>query len=252
MTSPATHGLFSRAVIMSGGNGGSMSGDGLAGIEKASLAFAAAKGIAGDSAQALAKLRALPAADIVAGLNLATLFGSREKALPFSAPYVDNIVSMNASAAYAAGRFAKVPVMIGATSDDLGGETGVMIAGARAVSATIADQGVPVYRYRFSYVAESIGKPGAAHASDIPFFFDTASVKYGALATARDAAMADAVSTYLVNFAKTSNPNGTGLPTWPHYSRSNEAIMDFAADGRPALIRDTLSSAAGAAAEKLH
>jgi para-nitrobenzyl esterase len=252
MTSPATHGLFSRAVIMSGGNGGSMSGDGLAGVEKASLAFAAAKGIAGDDKQALTKLRALPADDIVAGLNLAALFGSREKALPFAAPYVDNIVSVNASAAYVAGRFAKVPVMIGATSDDLGGKTGVMIAGARAVSATLAGQGIPVYQYRFSYVAESIGKPGAGHASDIPFFFDTAGVKYGAQATARDAAMANAISTYLVNFAKTGDPNGTGLPTWPRYARSNEAIMDFAADGRPALIRETLPSAAGAAAEKSH
>jgi para-nitrobenzyl esterase len=250
VTSPDTNGLFARAVIMSGGNGASMSGDGLAGVEKTSLAFAAAKGVTGDDKQALAKLRALPADDIVAGLNLAALFGSRDKAFPFAVPYVDNIVSVNAGAAYAAGRFAKVPLMIGATSDDIGGKTGVMIAGARAASATIAGRGVPVYQYRFSYVAESIGKPGAGHASDIPFFFDTAGVKYGAQTTARDTAMADAISTYLVHFAKTGDPNGAGLPTWPRYSRSNDAIMDFAADGRPAPGKDPLGPEIDAAAQK--
>jgi para-nitrobenzyl esterase len=140
--------------------------------------------------------------------------------------------------------------MIGATSDDIGGKTGVMIAGARAASATIAGRGVPVYQYRFSYVAESIGKPGAGHASDIPFFFDTAGVKYGAQTTARDTAMADAISTYLVHFAKTGDPNGAGLPTWPRYSRSNDAIMDFAADGRPAPGKDPLGPEIDAAAQK--
>jgi carboxylesterase type B len=61
---------------------------------------------------------------------------------------------------------------------------------------------VPVYAYRFSYVAGSVQGTGAQHATDIPFFFDTAAIKYGNKTTARDRAMGRAMSAYLVNFAK--------------------------------------------------
>jgi len=58
------------------------------------------------------------------------------------------------------------------------------------------------------------------------------------------------ISTYLVNFAKTGDPNGTGLPTWPRYSRSNDAIMDFATDGRPVPGKDSLGPEIDTAAQK--
>jgi carboxylesterase type B len=51
-----------------------------------------------------------------------------------------------------------------------------------------------VYAYRFSYVAESVSEPGAQHATDIPFFFDTAAIKYGDKTTPRDRAMSRAMS----------------------------------------------------------
>lgn len=95
----------------------------------------------------------------------------------------------------------------------------------------IVGKSVPVYEYRFSYVAESIAAPGARHATDIPFFFDTAAIRYGAATTARDVRMGKAMSGYLVNFAKTGNPNGPGLATWPIYSPANDILMNFDADG---------------------
>jgi para-nitrobenzyl esterase len=113
-----------------------------------------------------------------------------------------------------------------------------MVAGARSLAATLAGQGVPVYAYRFSYVAGSIGEPGAQHATDIPFFFDTAAIKYGDKTTARDRAMGRAVSAYLVNFAKRGDPNGAGLPAWPRYARALDEIMDFAVDARPVARKD--------------
>jgi para-nitrobenzyl esterase len=101
---------------------------------------------------------------------------------------------------------------------------------------------VPVYVYRFSYVAESLGAgqsaSGAQHASDIPYFFDTAGIKYADKATARDLGMGRAISTYLVNFATHGNPNGPRLPTWPRYARASDEIMDFAASGKPSAGRD--------------
>jgi para-nitrobenzyl esterase len=128
--------------------------------------------------------------------------------------------------------------MIGATSADIGGKTGFMVAGARSLAGRLAAQGVPVYAYRFSYVADSIGKPGAQHASDIPYFFGTVDVKYGEAVTKKDVAMGRAMSAYLVNFAKKGDPNGRKLPAWPRYAGDKDVIMDFAADGKPAAQRD--------------
>jgi para-nitrobenzyl esterase len=235
LTSPLAQGLFAKAVVLSGGDGKSAD-PGLAAVEQAGVNFATAKGIAADDAHALDRLRALPADAVVDGMNLANR--APQNPPTYVGPFVDGKVAVDAGAAFASGRFAKVPVMIGATSADIGGKTGFMVAGARSLAGRLAAQGVPVYAYRFSYVADSIGKPGAQHASDIPYFFDTVDVKYGAAATKKDIAMGRAMSAYLVNFAKKGDPNGRRLPAWPRYAGDKDVIMDFAADGRPAAGRD--------------
>ena len=237
VTSPLGRGLFHKAVVMSGGNGIARGGADLAAVEKVGLEFAAAKGIAADDPAALAKLRALSAEEVTSGLNLTALFAPAGPRT-FAGPFADGKIAVDAGAAYRTGRFAKVPMMIGATSADMGGKTGFMVAGARSASAAIADHGVPVYAYRFSYVAESIGKPGAQHATDIPFFFDTQAIKYAEKTTARDNAMGKTISAYLVNFARTGNPNGAGLTQWSRYSRAEDQIVDFAESGKAVAQKD--------------
>jgi para-nitrobenzyl esterase len=238
LTSPMAQGLFAKAVVLSGGDGGTPA-PGMAMVEQAGVNFAANKGIAADDPQALDKLRALPADEVVDGMNLA----NRPAGDPtYAGPFADGRLAVDSARAFAEGRFAKVPVMIGATSADIGGRTGFMVAGARSLAATLAAQGVPVYAYRFSYVAESVAESGAQHATDIPFFFDTAAVKYTDNATARDAAMGSAMSAYLVNFAKHGDPNGAGLPAWPRYARARDEIMDFAANGKPVAEKDPWGS----------
>ncbi|WP_443027588.1 carboxylesterase family protein [Sphingomonas sp. LR55] len=114
-----------------------------------------------------------------------------------------------------------------------------MIAGARDTAAVLAAKGVPIYHYRFSYVATSVRTAktaGASHATDIPFFFDTAAIKYGAQTSATDRAAAHTASAYLVNFVKTGNPNGTGLPKWPATKADAPAMLDLDAQGGAALI----------------
>ena len=235
LTSPLAQGLFAKAVVLSGGDGKSAD-PGLAAVEQAGVDFASAKGIAAGDPHALDKLRALPPDQVVDGMNLANR--APQNPATYVGPFVDGKVAVDAGAAFAAGRFAKVPVMIGATSADIGGKTGFMVAGARSLAGRLAAQGVPVYAYRFSYVADSIGKPGAQHASDIPYFFATVDVKYGDQATKKDLAMGRAMSAYLVNFAKKGDPNGRRLPAWPRYAGDRDVIMDFAADGKPAAQRD--------------
>ena len=237
VVSPLARGLFHKAVVMSGGNGIHIGGADLAAIEKIGVEFAASKGIAADHPDALTRLRALSAEEVTSGLNLTALFAP-EGPRTFASPFVDGRIAVDIGDAYRSGKFARVPVMIGATSADMGGRTGFMIAGARSIAAAISSQGVPVYAYRFSYVAESLREPGAQHASDIPFFFDTQAIKYGEKTTARDNAMGRIISTYLVNFARTGNPNGAGLTEWPRYSRAGDQIVDFTDSGRAVAQKD--------------
>lgn len=231
LTSPLARGLFQRAVVMSGGNGHTSGAAGRAEVERASIAFSELKGFSQNDPDALEKLRALPAEQIVDGLNLATLDEVRTGARPYSGPFSDGKLAVDPAQAIARGQFAHIPVIIGATSNDIGGPTGYMAAGAHSLAKAISAQGVPTFEYRFSYVASSLGKTGADHASDIPFFFDTQDVKYGDQTTARDRRMGETISAYLINFAKTGNPNGSGLPVWRRHTRAKDSIMNFAADG---------------------
>ena len=227
VTSPLTDGLFSKAVIASGGDGNGMGGEqSLAAAERLGVAFARSKGIAKEDPLALSKLRALSTTE----LN----DGPAPAAVRVAVPFIDGALAVDTLAAYGAGRFHQVPTMIGATSADLGGKTGFMLWGARHLAGVIADRGVPTYYYRFSYIAESARKSateGVTHAGDLPYWFDTVSVKYGEATTARDAAVGAIVSGYLVNFVKTGDPNGPGLPRWQPYIRASDAMLNFAVDG---------------------
>jgi len=78
-------------------------------------AFAATRGIKGSDAAALKALRALPADQVIDGLNLEGMF--KGQLGPYSPPFPDGRIAVNPAAAYAAGNFAHVPVMVGATGD---------------------------------------------------------------------------------------------------------------------------------------
>jgi para-nitrobenzyl esterase len=138
LTSPMAKGLFARAVVMSGGNGTSLMPATLQTAEKTGAEFAASKGVVADDPQALAKLRALSAETVTDGLNMMKLFTPGPRT--FSSPFPDGKVAVEPAKAIAAGQFAHVPVMIGATSADIGGKTGYMVAGARQLAGALADQ----------------------------------------------------------------------------------------------------------------
>ena len=236
VTSPLSRGLFAKAVVMSGGPAETGGGPTLADVEKTYVDFAASKGIAADDPKALEKLRAMSAEEITDGLSMIQLF--RPGPHTFAGPFVDGKIVVDQAKAYSSGNFAHVPMLIGATSADSGGKLGFMIAGGRRASARIAAQNNPVWEYRFSYVAESLSQPGAQHATDIPFFFDTQAIKYGDKTTARDNAVGKLISAYLVNFARTGDPNGAGLPRWPRYTAVDDSLLDFTDAGTAMAQRD--------------
>jgi para-nitrobenzyl esterase len=43
---------------------------------------------------------------------------------------------------------------------------------------------------------------------------------------------------YWVNFARTGDPNGSGLPVWPRYDPGKDLIFDFHLDGSASAVAD--------------
>ncbi|MET3722809.1 carboxylesterase/lipase family protein [Sphingomonas trueperi] len=238
VTSPLSRGLFSKAIVMSGGNAQTAKNATLKDAEAIGENLARAHNIDPAAPDALARLRALSAEQVTDGLSMMELFQPKSGPRTYGGPMLDGKLLVDQEKAYASGNFAKVPMLIGATSADMGGKSGFMIAGAREASAMVAAQKVPVWEYRFSYVADSVGQPGAGHATDIPFFFDNARIKYGAATTPKDEQVGKTISAYLANFAKKGDPNGAGLPAWPRFTASGDEILDFAADGKALAARD--------------
>jgi para-nitrobenzyl esterase len=197
MTSPEARGLFAKAIVESGG-GRSLLGPmlDLKTAEAAGVSFAHAMGIEGGGPDALAALRALPADKIVNGLDLVALFNPAQRK-NFAGPMIDGkIVVETPEQAYLAGHAAKVPMIVGANSADIGysmaktvdealapygasldaaklaydpGNSGearavgsrammdqMMVEPARFVARTVSAGGRPAYEYRFSYVADSM------------------------------------------------------------------------------------------------
>jgi para-nitrobenzyl esterase len=93
----------------------------------------------------------------------------------------------------------------------------------------------------FSYYYNNHGPQaeGSGHGSDVPFAFQTLAGRR--TPSAEDRALSDMISSYYVNFAKTGDPNGKGLPPWPAFTDRNQLVMVFdAAPGArtyPALER---------------
>ncbi len=96
----------------------------------------------------------------------------------------------------------------------------------------------PVYRYEFDdappLAASAPGAPpqesrGAYHSAEIEFVFgmlDSKKLPW----RPEDYQLSEQMGSYWTNFAKTGNPNGTGLPPWPQYgAKDGYEVMHLAA-----------------------
>ena len=278
LTSPLSGGLFSRAIIESGGGRTNLGGqrylntalpNGPASAESVGIEFARSVGVDGTGKEALETLRHLPAEKVLGNLNMATMSQPG-----YAGPMIDGqVVVSDPQSAYLSGAGWHVPLMIGTNSLDIGfgfapnkdalfapfgvnrekaiaayDPTGqgdfravqymvamdrFMVEPARFVASVFASEGLPAYIYRFSYVAQSMRSkwPGAPHATEIPFVFDTVKAKYGNDLAPDDEKTAEAMLSYWVAFAKTGDPSTGNSPAWPRFSSATNMVMDFTEKG---------------------
>jgi para-nitrobenzyl esterase len=204
MISPLSRGLFRGAILQSPGVPTARAQltplTPLKDAEKQAVAYAASVGIKGDDADALAALRALPAEKLIEGASAPDVLAgmsSGKLVIGVSGSIIEGkFLTETPDAAFAAGRQALFPVIVGANNRDLGiGQAatkddlftllGAQAAAARGLydptgnetldelkqqvladktlvepSRHLADEmaraGQPTWWYRFSYVAEAL------------------------------------------------------------------------------------------------
>ncbi|HEX7783055.1 MAG TPA: carboxylesterase family protein [Sphingobium sp.] len=268
MTAPSARGLFAKAITQSGL--GRVDAKPLVVAEEQGETFAKASG-----APSMEALRALPVEALLAGQSAAT--GSDGN----PGPIVDGVlVPENVDHAFAAGKQAPVPWLIGSNDYEADllphyveqpdatvfalipkaahplmmtlfdpEKTGdkKIVAGnvvtdyaftepARFLAAAQSRLGQPVYRYFFTHVPEHYRcqTPGAGHASEIQFVFDTLGTFNWSSKTyvPSDQRIAVDMGRYWTNFAKVGNPNGPGMTVWPE--DKNDQVLVFDREGEHA------------------
>jgi para-nitrobenzyl esterase len=97
------------------------------------------------------------------------------------------------------------------------------------------------FEYFFDYHAPNTD--GAGHGSDVPYAFQTLGGQQGK-PKPEEAKLSDMISSYWVNFAKSGDPNGPGLPNWPAFAENDQKVMvfDAASSARPVPNLDKLKA----------
>lgn len=264
LLSPGSRGLFARAIEESGTAGFGVPPRGLAQNEALGVAIARAAGARDDTSAAL---RRLPVAALLRAGEPAEVRDLRDASFVWLQAVVDGAVLRETPAALLArGEVARVPLIVGSNAREFSAFGGTAEAGrtvdemwpgrareARAIyglvvgpraavdprrgdvgmqvstdaffacpAVTVARAmtraGAPVWRYEFDQDMQ--GARPVAHASEIPFVFAPSP------AEARAAPLQD----YWVTFARTGDPNASGLPAWPRFDE-RERLLRFAPEG---------------------
>ena len=185
-----------------------------------------------ETAETAYKAKRQPRVPLLAGSNSADTAGNRIKATTkdeFFARF--GKWSAEAKAAYDPDGSTELATMVSRANDDFG-----QAEPARFAASAFAANGSPAYLYRFSYVASAMRermRAGTPHGGEIGFVFGTLGGGPGPASTPspEDLAVSKMAQSYWVNFARTGDPNGAGLPAWPRHDPKKDVIFDFRPDG---------------------
>jgi para-nitrobenzyl esterase len=182
-----------------------------------------------ETAETAYKARHQPSVPLMLGSNSADTAGNRVRARTKDELFARyGQWSAEAKAAYDPDGTTDLATLVSRANDDFG-----QAEPARFAADAFAANGSPVYLYRFSYVQISMRermRAGAPHGGEIAYVFGTLSGGPGA-PTPEDLAVSRMAQGYWVNFARTGDPNGGGLPTWPRHVAGKDQIFDFRPDG---------------------
>ncbi len=120
-------------------------------------------------------------------------------------------------------------LLLGRMATDRGGRRNAITLSERKAALGKA----PVFLYRFDWPSQAYGgRFGAVHGVDVPLAFHNAEA-WPLTGNGPEAQkMADKMAAAWVAFAKTGNPSGEGLPSWPAYDAETRATMIFDLDTR--------------------
>ena len=257
MLAPDAKGLFQKAIGES--SFGRLEPTAMADAQAQGLKAAATAGVSGEDAAAAAALRKLPLS-----------------AMPYSGPFTSRAgpildgryVQSGIAEGFAAGKAAKVPLLIGGNSneaslfrptaaavdaipadrkaaamaafDPAGAGNKVQIANDmatrqyitepdRAISRAQSKAGQPVYSYYFNYVSPTL-KARAPYGAGHTFEIMFAFAGPKQKFAPEDLALAKSVNAYWAAFIKSGAPDSAGGPAWPKFA-PNETYMEFSAEG---------------------
>jgi len=124
---------------------------------------------------------------------------------------------------------------------DYGGDDFIAFGAWKWIEAHKTTGESPVYRYHFELPAlPSKYHPDVAafHSDDIEYVFGTLDTRPGETVRPEDRKLSEQMMSYWTNFAKTGDPNGTGLPVWPKYGNGDELIhLDSTITSGPDTLR---------------
>ena len=262
MRSPLTHGLFARAIQESGGLG-------------VPRTMAQAEGIGSGlyakfdlpaGAEGLAKLRAMPAADLIAQAD--TLTTPEGPGTLWMAAVADGwVLSGNANDVYRSGPDARVPLIVGNNTKEFDMQADAAPGLIRTTFGRDADKALKLYGINGDQAPPDdpvLGSVGTQALTDLifrcpanlvthwqiaakqkvwryefglprpgaPTVAHNAELDYVFSETPKDAAFATwpPVQRYWANFIKTGNPNGQGLPEWRDAAQE-QTYMAFTPEG---------------------